>query len=798
MKNNLLKKSLIVGAISALALFGYAEQEKVIRIFSGGNVINEYKATDIDYIQVDDLINAPENVNATVSANAITIKWSAVEGATYSVFRSPDNVNFVCIAKDLTETTYTDTKPLQGSNYYRVKATVNGEESGYTTSVAATLPDNGMESGIYLGIYGFNQSVYEYPVQHLDESSITGFNEFIDNLTMKNGTLLYYSVEQALDDMQTTEFPSDIANVALVTFTDGLDQGSMMKNDTYEDDIEYLDALNHRITTQTVAGKPISAYSIGVRGSDVADISLFKENLQKLASTPENATEVTSMSEVNAKFQDIAQQLSKSNYVQTINLKMPGVSNGTLVRFTFDNVNNAANSSLYIEGNFNLKNKSLDNIKYVGMTSTSGESVKGTVEDIFVNFTFEGIQTEGNILIKSEFTDEWTFVTSNSTWQINSEFDKSQNSEIRTERSSAAIMLVLDCSSSLADQFATAQLNAKGFIKTLFEAAGMTLDPENPTDPSEGDVTLYSTTPLDLSLAIWKDGKRYYLTTEQYAKANLKGAVIEGLTIIGGGESFILSMQDIQTDPIKENSTAKMMYRKILPTSSQARIISAKWDDVNSALRSFGGSALLSGRYYYTQSTVEGNGYYYSQTNLLHGSGGSLYESNSDPFIRGVVLTKESTCISWGDKDDLKLSVILEGQRMFVDKIEYNNIADKIEKVEGVLIVSNSEKFILSMKDAQSSSIDEISTAKQLYYSIMPTVTQAKIISAKWSDVNSALTSFGGSTLLSGRYYYTKSTSEGTGYYFSRTNLLYGSGGFLSESNSVPYVRGVITLESGE
>lgn len=193
------------------------------------------------------------------------------------------------------------------------------------------------------------------------------------------------------------------------------------------------------------------------------------------------------MAEVNSKFQEIAEQLSKSNYIQTINLKMPGVANGTRVRFTFDNVKDAANSTLYIEGRFNLKNKSLDDISYVGLTSTSGSSVQGKVEDIFVNFTFEGVKNERNVLIKSEFTDEWTYVASNSTWQINSEFDKSENSEIQTERSSAAIMLVLDCSSSLGSQFTTAQSNAKGFIKTLYDASGN--EPQLPDQPTFGNQT---------------------------------------------------------------------------------------------------------------------------------------------------------------------------------------------------------------------------------------------------------------------------------------------------------------------
>ena len=485
MKKSILLKSLLILAICGISFAGLARQEKVIKVFSKGSVIAEYNADNIDYIQVDDLISAPEDIVANAGDNAITINWSAVEGATYNVFRSPDNVNFTMIAQGLKETTYTDNSPLKGANYYKVKAIVDGKESGYTSTATATLTDNGMESGVYLGITGFNQTLYSYPVLQLSESSVDGFYNFIDGLTMKNGTLLYYSVDQAINAMQASKLPSDITSAAIVTFTDGLDQGSMMKDVPYDNDMEYLDALNRRIKNETVSGQPITAYSIGIRGKDVSDINMFRTNLTKLASSTENAMEVSSMAEVNAKFKEIAEQLSKSNYIQTINLKMPGISNGTRVRFTFDNVATADKSKLYIEGTFNLKDRSLKDVKYVGLSSTSGTTIKGVVEDIFVNFKFEGVHTENNVLIKSEYTDEWTFITSNSSWQINSEFDKTENSDIITELSSAVIMLVLDCSSSLADDFVKAQSNAKDFIKTLYDAYGN--EPSTPVTPPAYD-----------------------------------------------------------------------------------------------------------------------------------------------------------------------------------------------------------------------------------------------------------------------------------------------------------------------
>ena len=321
-------------------------------------------------------------MKADVSDNSITITWNAVAGATYNVYRSPDNVNFSLLASGLTETTYTDEAPLGGTNFYKVKAVVDGVESGYSSTATGTLTEDGQQSGIYLGITGFNQALYTYPVMRLTESSVGGFRDFVDNLTMKYGTLLYYSVDQAINALQSTTLPPDISTAAIVTFTDGLDQGSMMMDVPYNDDTEYITALKGRITDEKIAGLPITAYSIGIRGQDVKDVAMFTANLNQLASAPESehAHEVSSMSEVNAKFKEIAEQLSKSSYLQTINLKMPGVSNGTKVRFTFDNVRDASDSQLYIEGTFNLKARTLENVTYQGMTSTSGTTLKGTVE----------------------------------------------------------------------------------------------------------------------------------------------------------------------------------------------------------------------------------------------------------------------------------------------------------------------------------------------------------------------------------------------------------------------------------
>lgn len=471
-----MKKHLFLLLVAALvAVTSAFAQTRELQIYKGGNLIQSFPVSNIDSVKVGYAFNAPNSVSAQVSGKNIVVSWSSVSGVrSYQLYRSGDNKNFVLLAGNLTTTSYTDSSPIKGTNYYKVRALGDGTESSLSESTGtATLPSSGLESGLYLGVMSFNQGVSSKPISILKSETKPVYDAFIDGMTMKNGTVLCYAMDQSINAMQSASLPDDIFNVAIVTFTDGLDQGSLMLDNRFDSDEEYLTTLKQRITRESVAGLPITAYSIGLRGSDVtsaADIAKFKTTLKQLASTDANATEVTSMAAVKEKFQQIAEQLSTSSYLQTITLKIPGLSNGTRVRFTFDNPSSAANSKVYIEGTFNLRSRSLTDVEYHGMTSTSGTTISGTADGIFVTFQFDGIQTANGKLLSSDYIDEW-YLTSSNSWQINSEFDKEENSDVVYERKSAVIMLVLDCSSSLGSQFSTMQSNAKSFVKTLCQSS---------------------------------------------------------------------------------------------------------------------------------------------------------------------------------------------------------------------------------------------------------------------------------------------------------------------------------------
>ncbi|MDE5968737.1 MAG: hypothetical protein K2G64_06500, partial [Muribaculaceae bacterium] len=485
----------------------------------------------------------------------------------------------------------------------------------------------------------------------------------------------------------------------------------------------------------------------------VSDVAQFRKNLTKLASAPENAIEVTSMAEVNQKFKEIAGQLTQSNFVQTISLKIPGQVNGTLIRFTFDNVSDAAKSQLYIEGTFNLDNFSLENVKYVGMTSKSGDIIKGNVDGIFVTFTFQGVRTDTNKLIDKQFADEWTYITSNGKWQINSEFDKKEDSEVVTERSSAVIMLVLDCSSSLASDFPKAQSNAKDFIDTLYKAVGGVTDPNNPEDPNNPDdpeesLTIYSTTPIDLSIAVFHTElkKRYYLTLDQYSSANLKDFYVEGLTVCSAMGNFIISPKELQFHSTSA-WLAEELYDGYLPTKTQGSIIVARWSDINQALDKAGFSKLYDDITYICGERATDNEDEYIHYGFKKVSN-SYNLTVTWGFVRGVRDVSQPS-VMWSHPDNFKLAVMKDGAIEYID--DPNTDLSQFDSVLGISYIQIHEKEVqnlifLGLENAQSGPLN-YEMAEGLYGDVMPTYTESVLIQNFRIEFNSAISKFGGNQL---------------------------------------------------
>ena len=326
------------------------------------------------------------------------------------------------------------------------------------------------DTGMYMGIIGYNQTLTTKDISLLDSTTVTGFNNFVDGLATQPGRLLYYSLDKALDALNNARRPVNLQNVAVVTFTEGNDQGSLMMTDKYETETEYAEALKARITEERVYGRPIKAYTVGLLNDNVKDVAQFRSNLQALSSDPEKASEVNSVAEANAKFQSIADDLVRRNMSEKLTLVFPGVGTGTRIRFTFDEVDDATvdESQVYIEGTFSLKTRSLTNIIYKGLTCSAGDSVAASsVDGMFVSLVFEGVQLDSEDRIEKKNIQEWYWVEDLNEWEASTEFSADRLPDVESSYSSALVMLLLDCSSVMDENFDELKTAANSFIERM-------------------------------------------------------------------------------------------------------------------------------------------------------------------------------------------------------------------------------------------------------------------------------------------------------------------------------------------
>lgn len=356
----------------------------------------------------------------------------------------------------------------------------NGGNGGGGNHSGEVLP-----AGMYLGVIGFNQQLYTRPITRLDAATIQETKQFIENLTMGGATLLYHSVNTSLDMLESSGVPKDLKKVAIVNFTDGLDEGSYTFSN-YNSGAEYLRAITQRIRSEKVGGLEIKSHTIGIQGDDVFSYNMneFLANLDGISSPGDDEWQsyvhhVTSFDEVSEAFEAIARSLHQTVENAKMTLNPPAPEPNTKVRFTFDitttDFNGANQSQKYIEGVYVTGSDGigvLTNVQYKGVSSTSGNTVKAVrMERPFAIFEFEGMaNTDGTEFNNNTIAhlQEWKFNTNSNGWVHNTEFTNTGNTEITNNYFSGMIMLNLDCSKSLGnDQFRKLRNYAKDFVDVL-------------------------------------------------------------------------------------------------------------------------------------------------------------------------------------------------------------------------------------------------------------------------------------------------------------------------------------------
>lgn len=329
----------------------------------------------------------------------------------------------------------------------------------------------GTNEGMYVGIIGFNDVLKTMSIGLLNNSTENNFSDFINSLNMDDNTALYYADNTALNWLQNTTLPSDLINVSLLTFTDGLDNASLMLDGNYSSQEAYLNAINNRILNDRVQGKVINAYSIGLKGNNVTDEQDFQQKLRKLASNNSNVYLADNMDMVIRRFREIASQLYNEITTVNTNVKIPGgYDNNTTIRLTFDNVDDADLSTRYIQADFSRENGKgiLSNVIYYDLQSTSGTSIiSNSQEGASYWYTFSKLKTSSGLPM-SNLQNMKLWIRASSGWRPEDEFTPSSYTNTTVTQKSAVAVLVLDCTTSLGTaDFNKMKSAAIEFITTL-------------------------------------------------------------------------------------------------------------------------------------------------------------------------------------------------------------------------------------------------------------------------------------------------------------------------------------------
>lgn len=169
---------------------------------------------------------------------------------------------------------------------------------------------------IHIGIIGFSsmKETRQLAMQPLTSSSAKEMKNFINSFEQGNGTALYKSFEDAIDI--TKEYVKQLNNFAgsaIVTFTDGLDNGSNNFAKRIGSKQMYFKYLQEEVLDQTIGDYPFQSYTIFVPGGDdVKDPAVEKkiiEELKILAKQDKHFFVVDKTSELDHQFRLIANSL---------------------------------------------------------------------------------------------------------------------------------------------------------------------------------------------------------------------------------------------------------------------------------------------------------------------------------------------------------------------------------------------------------------------------------------------------------------------------------------------------------
>jgi fibronectin type 3 domain-containing protein len=509
-------------------------------------------------------VSGPYNVTAeALSTSSIRVSWSFSGTASYRVYRSFNyNGAYTRIGSETTSPTYTDTGLTANTIYYYKVSAITSASAGerQSSAVSATTNQAAVEpppsekvEGVYIGIISFAGDATDLTGGAPVLLDAAGKDSLISKLSSdyaissQGGTALFYSVHKALANLKSgeTRYPPNLDSVNMVTFTDGLDNGSTgmsaispIEGRTFDSDAEYTAYLSGQIASLTIADKPVTAYSVGVRGSDVTDTAKFDSNLAQIASVGKSQS-LTDFANLQTTFQSIADGLQITHTTSTaFTMKTTLLASGAKVRMTFDvtgaSSTDAAASSKYIEGVISRTGTgesvayTFDSITYAGgLGSDQGAGpISGVRDGAEVYFAFTGVEGYDPDADESK-AKQWIMAPDATAWQVNSEYDVEGAIDERIETRSSIIYLVLDASTSLnATQIGQIRDAAAVFINSLYnQLNGMT----SPSAPSGVTAAAQSSHRILVSWDSVSNASGYYI----YRAASESGAYAKVASLFG-------------------------------------------------------------------------------------------------------------------------------------------------------------------------------------------------------------------------------------------------------------------------
>lgn len=186
-------------------------------------------------------------------------------------------------------------------------------------SFLRVMAQSSNSGNIHIGIIGFSsmKETRIFNLCPLDNSSISRMEAFIDSFNQGNGTALYKSFDNAIDLIEEyANKLSKFAGAAVVTFTDGLDNGSVNYDKMIGNKNDYFKYIQNQVLDKRIKGVEYQSYTIFVpTGADVKEYAIqekIKRELKIMAKQDGHFYSVTNTQGLNEQFTKIAQSLVNS------------------------------------------------------------------------------------------------------------------------------------------------------------------------------------------------------------------------------------------------------------------------------------------------------------------------------------------------------------------------------------------------------------------------------------------------------------------------------------------------------